>query len=100
MGNWSSLLRPGKSPPPSRDGSGLLINESDFEALMKKILIAMMLGCCGLCLAAPPTGQEMLKDYFELQTAQIASQCLAEVKTVEDWNEKKETYRQQLAEML
>src|SRR5947207_13293684 len=67
---------------------------------MKKMLIAMLLGYCGISFAAPPTGQEMLKDYFELQTAQIASQCLADVKTADDWNAKKDQYRQQLAEML
>src|SRR6266566_3675817 len=67
---------------------------------MKKIVTAIMLGCCGMCFGQTSNGQEMLKEYFELQTAQIASQCLADVKTAEDWNGKKEQYRQQLAEML
>ena len=50
---------------------------------MKTIITAIVLGCCGICFAGAQSGQEMLKDYFELQTAQIASQCLAEVKTAE-----------------
>src|SRR5205823_13233553 len=95
-----NLRRLRKSRRRSRAGSGRLINEMVFEAHMKKILIAIVLGWCGMCFAGAATGQEMLKDYFELQTAQIASQCLADVKTAEDWNGKKEQYRQQLAEML
>ncbi len=61
---------------------------------MKTIMAAVVLGCCAMSLAAGP------EEYFRSQTQQIAGACLADVKTLEDWNAKKEQYRQQLAEML
>src|SRR5258708_26684671 len=61
---------------------------------MKMILTAVVLTSCALGVAATPD------EYFKAQTEQIASSCLAEIKTAEDWNAHKEQYRQQLAEML
>jgi dienelactone hydrolase len=45
-------------------------------------------------------GDQMLADYFRAETAAIAGRCLADVKTLDDWNAKKSEYRRQLAEML
>src|SRR5882672_2985907 len=61
---------------------------------MKMILTAVVLTCCAIGLAATPD------EYFKAQTEQIASSCLADIKTADDWNAHKEQYRQQLAEML
>src|SRR3954465_5077205 len=45
-------------------------------------------------------GDRLLADYFRDQTAQIAGQCLADVKSALDWEAKKGEYRRQRAEML
>ena len=45
-------------------------------------------------------GDRMLAAYFAAETAQIQKNCLAEIKTLDDWNAKKEEYRRQLREML
>ncbi len=45
-------------------------------------------------------GDKMIGDYFRRETEQLASRCLAEIKTAEDWNAKKDEMRRQLAEML
>ena len=61
---------------------------------MKAILLAVVLTSCAITVAATPD------EYFKAQSDQIASSCLSEIKTSEDWNNHKEQYRQQLAEML
>ncbi len=48
----------------------------------------------------PTPGSLALADYFQAQTAQLADACLSEIKTVEDWKTQRETYREQLREML
>jgi dienelactone hydrolase len=45
-------------------------------------------------------GDQMLADYFRAETARLADSSLAEIKTLDDWNSRKDTYRKQLAEML
>jgi dienelactone hydrolase len=42
----------------------------------------------------------MLADYFRAETAKLHDQCLAEVKTLKDWQAKRQIYRRQLFEML
>lgn len=54
--------------------------------------------------AEPPTGaapgDTAVARYFERQTAALEARCLAEVRTLEDWQKKKAQYREQLFEML
>jgi dienelactone hydrolase len=52
--------------------------------------------------AKPDTsrGDRMIADYFRAETAKISDACLAEIKTLDDWNAKKGEYRRQLLEML
>src|SRR5207237_2263931 len=56
--------------------------------------------------AAPKTkldtsrGDKMLADYFAAETAKIRDNCLAEIKTLDDWKAKRGEYRRQLLEML
>jgi hypothetical protein len=61
--------------------------------------------CCSIWLApaAEPEarrGDRMLAEYFRLETRKLADACLADVKTLADWTSHRETYRQQLLEML
>jgi hypothetical protein len=42
----------------------------------------------------------MLAEYFRAQTARLGEQCLADIKTLEDWEKKRIVYRKQLFEML
>jgi len=51
--------------------------------------------------AKPPSrGDIMLADYFRNETAQLASRCLADIHTLNDWKAKRDEYRRQLQEML
>ena len=52
--------------------------------------------------AKPDTsrGDKTLADYFKLETAKLKDNCLADVKTLEDWIAKRGEYRRQLFEML
>ena len=45
-------------------------------------------------------GDKMIANYFEIETKKLQEDCLAEIKTLEDWNAKKNEYRRQLLEML
>jgi dienelactone hydrolase len=45
-------------------------------------------------------GDRMLAEYFRSQTQALANGCLAEIKTLDDWNARKGEYRRQLLEML
>jgi len=45
-------------------------------------------------------GDRMLAESFRAETAKLAERCLVEVKSLEDWNARRETYRRQLFEML
>jgi len=42
----------------------------------------------------------MLGDYFHAETAKLRDRCLAEIKTAQDWQSKRELYRKQMLEML
>lgn len=45
-------------------------------------------------------GDKMIAEYFRLETQKLEEDCLADIKTLEDWTSKRETYRKQLLEML
>ena len=45
-------------------------------------------------------GDRMFAQYFENETKRLANADLAEIRTLGDWNEKKNEYRRQLREML
>src|SRR5262245_32490465 len=45
-------------------------------------------------------GDKMLAEYFANETAKLRDNCLADIKTLDDWNAKKGEYRRQLLEML
>jgi dienelactone hydrolase len=45
-------------------------------------------------------GDQMVAEYFRLETEKLKTSCLAEIKTLDDWNAKRGEYRRQLLEML
>ena len=69
--------------------------------------VLMVLPPAGLLPAAADTpavdsrgGDAMIAEYFRQETARLAERCLAEIETLEDWQNNRETYRRQLFEML
>ncbi|MCH7557830.1 MAG: prolyl oligopeptidase family serine peptidase [Planctomycetes bacterium] len=66
------------------------------------VLLFMSLQCLAAdrSIIGTSRGDEMLAEYFRNQTAKLSEQCLAEVKTLEDWETKRQVYRKQLFEML
>jgi len=55
----------------------------------------------GAAATNPPTpGDRQLAEYFRAETLRLQNACLQEVQSLTDWNARKDTYRQQLFEML
>ncbi len=68
---------------------------------MKRIFVSAVLFLFALTPAwAELPGDRMLGDYFRAETRALADACLTDVKSLQDWKEKKPKYRQQLFEML
>src|SRR5512138_255656 len=75
---------------------------------MKRVVIPVLLICASNLLAGtaknPPTAftdsERNLTNYFRVETEKLASQCLADIQTREDWTGRREEYRQQFQEML
>lgn len=70
-------------------------------------LAALVLLC--LCVACAASQQEALKtsrgdqmiaEYFRAETAKLRDSCLADVKSLQDWQQKRQIYRKELLEML
>ena len=68
---------------------------------MNRLLLTTI--CCCLLtetvFAAPPADQ-MLAAYFERETAAIRDDCLADIRSIEDWKKRRPEIRAQLMEML
>jgi len=45
-------------------------------------------------------GDKMFAAYFKAETDRLAASCLADIKTLDDWNSRKDKYRSQMHEML
>lgn len=45
-------------------------------------------------------GNNMIAEYFRAETKRLSDRCLTNIKTLEDWQAKREIYRRQLFEML
>ncbi len=45
-------------------------------------------------------GEQLIRNYFQAETARLAEACLADVRSLADWEAKRVVYRQQLFEML
>ncbi|MGH7950942.1 MAG: alpha/beta hydrolase family protein [Limisphaerales bacterium] len=48
----------------------------------------------------PAPGDARLSDYFRDEVMALSQNCLADIKTLDDWKSKRAEYRRQLAEML
>ncbi len=48
----------------------------------------------------PRPADRRLAAYFQAETAKLQSQCLSDIKSLDDWKAKRVVYRQQLLEML
>jgi len=66
------------------------------------VLLVMSLQCLAADRSVIGTGRgdQMLAEYFRSETAKLREQCLADVKSLEDWQAKRLVYRKQLFEML
>ena len=68
---------------------------------MKNFLLSFLFLLCVLpFFTSAGEGDEMLAEYLEQRTVQIEDSFLAEVESKDDWNSMKESYREQLGEML
>ena len=45
-------------------------------------------------------GDRMIAEYFRVETAKLSDACLADIRTLDDWKNRREEYRRQLLEML
>lgn len=50
--------------------------------------------------ADPRAVDPLLADYFQRETAQLSTACLADIRSLEDWTARRDRYRRQLYEML
>lgn len=70
------------------------------------LLLPLLASLAAAAFAADPpvantkAGDEMLARYFAAETERLESASLAEIKTLEDWNGRRDEYRRQLREML
>jgi len=73
---------------------------------MRFFCIALVLTCCVQSIAAnravigTTKGDKQLAEYFRAQTKHLSERCLRDIKTLEDWENKRLKYRKQLFEML
>lgn len=76
-----------------------------LEKLIVALLTWMVLSTHSVSHAATPdddtsSGDRMLANYFRRETQKISDACLTDIKTWKDWTSRRDTYRQQLREML
>ena len=69
------------------------------------ILISQIVFCAVLATAAEPSrdtsrGDKMIAAYFKGETDKLTKRCLADIKTLKDWKERRHQYHQQMLEML
>ncbi len=64
---------------------------------MRLALFVLILAPAALAQSA---AEKMLQDYFGRQTTRIAERALAGIQSLEDWKVRRETYREQIREML
>ncbi|MEZ6112575.1 MAG: prolyl oligopeptidase family serine peptidase [Pirellulaceae bacterium] len=75
--------------------------------MQRRLFIAVLLLFCltSHLIAAEPNkdtsrGDRMLAAYFKDETAKLTEACLADIRTLDDWQTKRDQYRQELYEML
>ncbi len=63
-------------------------------------LFLLSVAWTGSAAPMPSWGDKPLARYFEAETEKLEAHCLNDIKSLADWNVARETYRQQLLEML
>jgi len=87
----------------SKEGKYKLSSPAIF---MRLFCIALVLTFCVQSIAAnraiigTSQGDKQLTEYFRAQTKQLSEKCLRDIKTLDDWENKRLIYRKQLFEML
>lgn len=77
------------------------MNRSVLVTAAAALLVAFSLAQAqGPAKVVTSRGDQMIAEYFRVETARISDACLSEIKTLDDWNAKKGEYRRQLLEML
>jgi dienelactone hydrolase len=67
----------------------------------KPVLLAFCLLAAAVLAAEPPRpGDQLLADYFRAETATLSERCLADVKSLDDWQSRRAEHRRQLQDML
>lgn len=83
-----------------------LLEFSAVSKFSRLVLLLLLLAAVRLSAAeetsTPDTsrGDRLLADYFRAETEKLAADSLADVHSLEDWQSRREQYRQQLLEML
>ena len=73
--------------------------------MIARTVITVLFMTAGMAIAADPKldtsrGDRMFAEYFRLETQKLADRCLTDVKSLNDWNQKREALHKQLLEML
>ncbi|MCH8859144.1 MAG: hypothetical protein IID54_06130 [Proteobacteria bacterium] len=71
-----------------------------YFAVIAVLIVATGIGRAGEPKVDTSRGDKMIARYFEAETKRLTAACLADVKTLDDWKERKVEYRRQLFEML
>jgi dienelactone hydrolase len=78
----------------------LSISEAAMVRLFAALPLLVMMCAATPGADAPPPGNTEIGEYFRRTTRRLADNCLAEVKTLDDWQRLRPQLRQQLFEML
>lgn len=86
----------------ARNPSPLSMGIAMKRRLTSLLVVAFALPLCAAESPAPDNsfGDALLRDYFQAETARLTEECLADVRTLQDWTARKEEYRRQLFDML
>lgn len=64
------------------------------------LVVLLSFSSIGFGQAWESTGSPLLDEYFRIETAKLERECLANLKSLDDWNSKRPELRKQLFEML
>ncbi len=80
---------------------GRLMRRQNLRNSWRNLVLAICwLPILGQSLAHGEPGDAMLAEYFRQETEQLRQNCLQDIQTKEDWLARRDTYRQQLFDML
>ncbi|MEX2216008.1 MAG: alpha/beta hydrolase family protein [Phycisphaeraceae bacterium] len=68
--------------------------------LNRTVIVALLLTAGSALAADTSRGDKMLAEYFRIETQKLADRTLADVTSLDDWKQKRETLHKQLLEML